>query len=154
MTLPEVRNSSALNAACVTRWKKANAHAPTPSAANMNPSWLMVEYARTFLMSRCGMAASAAPSAEMSPDSEQDRPRRRCSLEERPRPSDQEHAGRDHRRRVDERRDRRRTLHGVGQPDVERELRRLADGADREQHRGGGEGRGSHRRRAPAITGT
>ena len=35
-------------------------------------------------------------------------------------------AGRHHRRRVDQRRDRRRAGHGVGQPDVQRDLRRLA----------------------------
>ena len=145
ITLPEVRKSSALKAACVIRWKKANAQAPTPSAANMKPSWLMVEYASTFLMSRCGIAASAGPQRRDQPRGEQDRPRRRGRLEERPRPGDQEHARRDHRRRVDERRDRRRALHGVGQPDVERELRRLADGADREQHGSSREGRRSHR---------
>ena len=52
----------------------------------------------------------------------------------------QEHAGGDHRRRVDERRHRRRALHRVGQPHVQRQLRALAAGAD-EQHqrdRGGG----------------
>ena len=38
-------------------------------------------------------------------------------------------AGRDHRGRVDQRRDGRRALHRVGQPDVQRELRALADRA-------------------------
>ena len=39
-------------------------------------------------------------------------------------------AGGDHRGRVDERGDRRRAFHGVGQPDVERKLRALAGGAE------------------------
>ena len=34
-TLPAPRNSSALNTACVTRWKMAGANAPIPSAAIM-----------------------------------------------------------------------------------------------------------------------
>ena len=41
-------------------------------------------------------------------------------------------ARRDHRRRVDQRRDGRRARHRVGQPDVERELRGLAARADEE----------------------
>ena len=41
-------------------------------------------------------------------------------------------AGRDHRRGVDERRDGRRAGHGVGEPDVERDLGALADGAEEE----------------------
>ncbi len=149
ITLPEVRKSSALNAAWVTRWKKANAHAPTPSAANMNPSWLMVEYASTFLMSRCGIAASAAPNAEISPAASRTVRAVGAASKSGHVACDQEHARSDHRRRVDERRDRRRTLHGVRQPDVERELRRLADRADREQHGSSRERRRSHRRAVP-----
>ena len=42
-------------------------------------------------------------------------------------------AGRHHRRGVDQRRNRRGAGHGVGQPDVQRNLRRLAAGADEEQ---------------------
>ena len=44
-------------------------------------------------------------------------------------------AGRDHRRGMDESRDGRRALHGVGQPDIQWNLRRLAGGADEEQQR-------------------
>ena len=39
---------------------------------------------------------------------------------------EQEHAAGDHRGRVDQRRDRGRALHGVGEPEVERELCTLA----------------------------
>ena len=47
---------------------------------------------------------------------------------------DEVDTGVDHGRGVDERGDRGRALHGVGQPDVERELGALAGGADEEQH--------------------
>ena len=43
--------------------------------------------------------------------------------------ADQVHAGGDHRGRVDQRADRRGAFHRVGQPDVQRELRALADAA-------------------------
>ena len=60
-------------------------------------------------------------------------------LEERARAGDQVDAGGHHRRRVDECADRRRALHRVGEPRVERDLRRLGDGAaeepERDQHR-------------------
>ena len=46
--------------------------------------------------------------------------------EDRARPGDEVDAGVDHRRGVDQGRDRRRALHRVGQPDVERELGALA----------------------------
>ena len=49
--------------------------------------------------------------------------------EQREGPPEQEHAGRDHGRRVDHGRHRRRAFHRVRQPDVQRELRRLADRA-------------------------
>ena len=55
-------------------------------------------------------------------------------------------AGGDHRRGVDERGDRRRAGHGVGEPDVERELGGLAEEAAHEQ-RADGDGDGSWRRR-------
>ena len=45
---------------------------------------------------------------------------------ERAEPRDHVDAGRHHRRRVDQRRHRRRALHRVGQPDVQRDLRALA----------------------------
>ncbi len=44
----------------MNRWKTAATQAPTPSAITMYPSWLIVEYARTFLMS-CWTKASTAP---------------------------------------------------------------------------------------------
>ena len=44
--------------------------------------------------------------------------------------ADEVDAGRDHRRGVDEGGDGRRAFHRVGQPDVQRELRRLADAAE------------------------
>ena len=56
-------------------------------------------------------------------------------LEEHVRARDEVDAGGHHRRRVDQRRDRRRALHGVGKPGVERDLGRLRHGADEEQER-------------------
>ena len=48
-------------------------------------------------------------------------------------------AGGDHGRGVDQRGDRRGAFHGVRQPDVERDLRGLAGGAEDQQKRDGGE---------------
>src|SRR3989442_11090758 len=67
MTLPEPRNSSALKKACVTRWKMPALSAPVPTARNMYPSWEIVEYASTFLMSHCLSAIVAANSAVSAP---------------------------------------------------------------------------------------
>ena len=74
-------------------------------------------------------------------DPRHDRARVVGDVEERVRAHDEEHAGGDHRRRVDERRDRGRALHRVGQPDVQRELRALAHRADEEQQRDRGDRR-------------
>ena len=59
MTQPAARNSSALNAACVSRWNSAVAETPTANPANMNATWLTVLHASTRLMSSCAVAASA-----------------------------------------------------------------------------------------------
>ena len=61
---------------------------------------------------------------------------------ERRQPRDHVHAGGDHGGGVDQRGDRRRAGHGVGQPDVERNLRRFAGRADEEQQADGGDDRG------------
>ena len=62
-------------------------------------------------------------------------------------PRHQVHAGGDHRGRVDQRGDRRRAGHRVGQPHVQRDLRRLAGGADEQQH--ADQAGGDRRRGAP-----
>ncbi len=54
-------------------------------------------------------------------------------LEDRRQARHHEHAGGDHGRGVDQRRDGRRALHGVGEPGVQQELRRLAHGAHEQQ---------------------
>ena len=61
--------------------------------------------------------------------------RDRRVLEEHRVPADHVDAGGHHRGRVNQRRHRRRAFHGVGQPGVERNLRRLASGAAEEQQR-------------------
>ena len=50
-------------------------------------------------------------------------------------------AGGDHGGRVDQRGDGRRACHGVGQPDIERKLRRFAAGAHQQQQADGGQQR-------------
>src|ERR671914_1911088 len=67
MTLPAARNIRALKKAWVTRWKMPTANAPTPTARNMYPSWLIVEYANTRLRSSWPAAESAAYTAVTSP---------------------------------------------------------------------------------------
>ena len=59
---------------------------------------------------------------------------------ERINPGDEEDAGGDHRGRVDEGGDGGRALHGVGQPDMERELAGLADGPAKDQEADGRRG--------------
>src|SRR5690606_23479938 len=65
-------------------------------------------------------------------------------------PGHQEHAAGDHRGRVDEGGHRRRTGHGVGQPDVQRDLGRLAGGAQEQQQ---GDGGGGHAGQIPGAGG-
>jgi hypothetical protein len=60
-----------------------------------------------------------------------------CEQEQAVQARHQVDAGRHHRRRVDERADGRRARHRVGQPDLQRQLARLANGAG--EHEGGGE---------------
>ena len=52
---------------------------------------------------------------------------------ERRQSRDHEHARRDHGRGMNERRDRRRAFHGIGQPDMERHLRRFSDRSGKEE---------------------
>src|SRR6476646_8289263 len=67
MTDPEQRKSRALKKAWVNRWNTATQYAPTPSARNMYPSWLTVEYASTRLISVCTSAIEAARIAVNAP---------------------------------------------------------------------------------------
>ena len=87
-------------------------------------------------MSVCTSAMVAAKSAVSAPMHRDDLERRRAqSTKSDVQAGDHVDAGGHHRRGVDQRRDRRRAGHGVGQPDVERDLRRLAGGADEQQQR-------------------
>lgn len=58
--MPTHTNKSALNIACVRRWKKASWGEFRPSAAIITPSWLSVEYATIFFISVSKRAVSAA----------------------------------------------------------------------------------------------
>ena len=70
---------------------------------------------------------------------------RRREIVEHMRAGDQIDARRHHGRGVDERADRRRAGHRVGQPGLQRQLRRFADGAAEQQRRRGDRQRRSHR---------
>ncbi len=72
-------------------------------------------------------------------DDRADRGGRRGELEQRVHAGDQVDAGRHHRGRVDQRGDRRRALHGVGQPCVQRDLRALGERAHEQQDQAGHE---------------
>src|SRR5665647_2929585 len=75
----------------------------------------------------------------------------RGELVEDVRAGDEVHASGDHGGGVDQRADRRRAGHGVGQPGLQRELRRLGDGAAEEQ---GGRGNGEAGAGRPVRGGT
>jgi hypothetical protein len=68
----------------------------------------------------------------------------RRQLEQRGEARHHEHAGRHHGGGMDQRRDRGRPLHGVGQPGVQQELRRLAHGAHEQQQ-------AQHGQRVPLV---
>ena len=67
MTEPDPRNKQALKKAWVMTWKRPAPNAPTPTPTNMKPSWLTVEYAKTFLMSVCAKPIVAAYKAVNAP---------------------------------------------------------------------------------------
>ena len=77
-------------------------------------------------MSVCTTAIVAREERGRGADRGDDRHRLRRVQVEPGQARDQVHAGGDHRRRVDQRRHRRRAGHRVRQPDVQRDLRRLA----------------------------
>ena len=72
-------------------------------------------------------------------DDRDDDQRDRRAVEDRVRARDHVDAGGDHGGRVDQGGDRRGAFHGVRQPDVERDLRGFAGGAEDQQQRDGGE---------------
>ncbi len=87
--------------ACVMRCNNPATHPPTPSASIMNPSWLHVEYASTRLMSVCTSAIVAPMNSVIAPMYAMTQ--QHFGREQREAAADEVHAGRDHRRRVDER---------------------------------------------------
>ncbi len=84
-------------------------------------------------MSFCVSAMAAARTGGEGPDRGDHQHRGRRLGEDRVGAGDHVDAGVDHRRGVDERRHRGRALHRVGQPDVQRELGGLADGAGEQE---------------------
>ena len=97
-------------------------------------------------MSFCTRPIVPAISAVAAPIDRDDRQRHRRVREQHGVAPDHVDAGRHHRRRVDQRGDRRRAFHRVRQPDVERNLRRLAGRAEEQQQR-----RDRHRRRTSRL---
>ena len=89
-------------------------------------------------MSRWPMAMVAANRAVTAPTVATIARRHRRQLEEGAGAGNQVDTGGHHGGGVDEGRDRRRALHGVGQPHVERQLSRLAGSADQQKKRDGG----------------
>ena len=82
-------------------------------------------------------------------DPRDDRRRVGARLEERVRAAQEEHARGDHGGRVDQRGDRRRAFHRVGQPEVQRDLRALPDRREQQQQRDRGRGARSTTSSAP-----
>ena len=91
------------------------------------------------LMSFCCVAMSAAMTRGDRADPRDDGERVRRGLDEKADAHQHVNAGGHHRRGVDQRGDRRRAFHRVRQPDVQRELRGLADRAAEDQQRRDGE---------------
>ena len=85
------------------------------------------------LMSFCTRPTVAANNAVVAPMKVTKVCGVRRELEQRRQPRHHEHAGRHHGGGVDQRRDRRRAFHRVGQPGVQQELRRLAHRAHEQQ---------------------
>ena len=101
-------------------------------------------------MSFCTRPIVPAISAVRHADDRDDFERERRVAEQHRVAANHVHAGRDHRRRVDERGDRRRAFHRVRQPDVQRQLRGLARGAEEQQQRGARQDRRARQRGASA----
>ena len=97
------------------------------------------------LMSFCCVAMSAAMTAVMVPIQAMTVSASGEACDEEPDAHQHVNAGRHHGRGMDQSRDRRRAFHRVRQPDVERELRGLADCAAEDQQRGRGQESGMSR---------
>ena len=139
MTLPAQRKRQALKNAWVKTWKRPAANAPTPTAeeheAELAHGAVGQHLLDVVLDERDGRRQERGGRADDSDDHHHEG---RQDEEER-QAADEVDARRDHRRRVDERADRRGARHGVGKPDVERDLRALARAAEQQ---GQADGRG------------
>ena len=131
---PIARKSSALKMACDHRWNRPASGPASGGAAasadSMTPTWLTVDHASSRLRSLCANASTAASS--MVSDTAMPSTQRGVWLTDEQREEAGQHhgAGGDHGRGVDERAGGGGALHGVGEPVLERDLRRLAEHAD------------------------
>lgn len=64
---PAAINNVDLNKACIIKWRKANSSLPSPKITNINPSWLSVDKAITFLRSVSKLATQPAASIVIRP---------------------------------------------------------------------------------------
>jgi beta-phosphoglucomutase-like phosphatase (HAD superfamily) len=96
----------------------------------------------TRLISFCTRPTVAAKNAVIAADPGHHRERIRRVFEHRRHARDEEHAGRHHGRGMDQRRHRCRAFHGVRQPGVQQELRRLAHRAHEQKQADTGQGMG------------
>jgi len=99
---------------------------------NMYPSWLTVEYASTRLISFCNQRDGGGKNRREGADPATHMPATVSTRTARDRAT-MYTARRHHGGRVDQRRDRRGTFHGVRQPDIQRNLRRFSGGAEEHQ---------------------
>ena len=133
ITQPEPRKSRPLKKPWVMRWKMRRGEgADARARRTCSPSWRQRRVGQDAL--DVGLGEGDRGRQDRGEDADRGdhapSPSGRAG-EDRVRPGHEVDAGVDHRRGVDEGRHRRRALHRVGQPDVERELGALAHRARR-----------------------
>ena len=129
ITAPAAKNSNDLKKACVTKWNMAADHAPTPSARNMYPIWLIVEYASTRLISDCASGAESGDQQGEHSDDGNSRLNRGCQGEDHIHPGYKVYPGSDHCGGMYQGANWSRACHGVGKPGLKRYLGRFPKGS-------------------------
>ena len=142
MTEPAARNSSALKNAWVVRWniaasgRQADGH---DHVAELRERRVGEDALDVVLLDGDERREQRGEAADVGDDVQ------RVGVEQKQHPAKHVNAGGHHRRGVDQGGDGRRAFHRVRQPDMQRELRRLADRAAENQQ--AGDGRASCRAR-------
>ena len=138
MTEPAPRKRQALKKACVMTWKIAGGERADADGDEHEAELRDGRVGEDLLDVVLRDADRRREERRERADDRHDHHRVGRQAEEHVRADDHVDAGRDHRGGVDQRGDRRRAGHGVRQPDVQRDLRRLAARADEEQQADGG----------------